>query len=190
MFSSGRLAYYFAPSWRFFEIKETNPNLNFAIAAVPQLPESREIYWEKAEAGEAKLTNVNWASFWVEGVSSFSPNQKEAWDFLSYLGSEEGLRQFHALASQTRDFGEIYPKKNLAEELAQIPYLKPFVDQAKTAQSWYMCSFTHDDTLNDAIAGYYKDAVGSVLAGGDFSSISTALSSGVGQVLQQYRIPQ
>lgn len=188
LFASGKLAFYFAPSWRYFEIKQINPDLRFGITTVPQLPKSREVDWEKVERGEVELTNVNWASFWVEGVAATSSHQQEAWQFLSYLASEEGLRSLYEAASEIRDFGEIYPRVSLAAELTGNPYLQPFVKQAKSARWSYLCSFTHDDSLNEGVIKYYQDAINSLLAGGDSSSVTETLFNGVQQTLQRYKV--
>ncbi|MFH1601430.1 MAG: extracellular solute-binding protein [Candidatus Shapirobacteria bacterium] len=188
-FASGKLGFYFAPSWRYFEIKKANPGLNFGIAPVPQLPESREIDWEAAEAGEGELTNITWASFWVEGVSAVSKNQEAAFEFLGYLASAEGLRQFYQAASQTRDFGEIYPLTNLANELTTIPYLAAFVQQAPMADYWYLCSETHDSSLNDLMIKYYEDSLNALSGtGSNDEAVLETLQSGISQVLSQYQL--
>jgi len=188
-FAAGKLGFYFAPSWRYHEIKAANPGLNFGISTVPQLPESREIDWEAAEAGEAELTNINWASFWVEGVSVNSPYQEQAWEFLGYLASAEGLGLFHQVASQLRDFGEIYPLKSLANnELSANPYLTPFIKQSESAQWWYLCSFTHDDSLNDGMIKYYGDAINEFSTGHGSTDTMETLQSGVNQLLERHRI--
>ncbi len=188
-FASGKLGFYFAPSWRYFEIKAQNPGLNFGIAKVPQLPESREIKLEAAEAGEGELTSVTWGSFWIEGVSVKSPHKKEAWEFLSFLASAEGLRQFHLAASQVRDFGEIYPLTNLAGELTTNPYLEPFVKQAENADFWYLCSETHDAGPNDLMIKYYEDALNTFSEpGGATTETLETLRAGVGQLVEQYKL--
>ncbi len=187
-FASGKLAFYFGPSWRYFNIKEMNPGLNFGIAKVPQLPELGSSDWEAAEEGKVGLTNINWGTFWVEGVSEKSPNKKAAWKFLEYLSSKEVMENLYSAQSQTRDFGEIYPVVSLAEKLKSNPTLSPFVEQADSAKSWYLCSFTHDNGLNDGIIKYYEDAVNAILNGADPSSVTETLSSGVGQILSRYKI--
>ena len=187
-FASGKLGFYFAPSWRYFEIKAQNPGLNFGIAKVPQLPESREIDFEAAEAGEGELTNIAWASFWVEGVASSSKNKAAAWEFLGYLASAEGLRHFYQAASQVRDFGEIYPLTNLAGELTTNPYLEPFVKQAENADFWYLSSDTHDASLNDLMIKYYEDALNSFAKSGPNNEALETLQLGVGQLVEQYQL--
>jgi len=187
-FASGKLGFYFAPSWRYFELKAQNPGLNFGIAQVPQLPESREIDFEAAEAGEGELTNITWASFWVEGVSAQSAYQKEAWQFLEYLASAEGLRQFYQAASQVRDFGEIYPLTNLASELTTNPYLEPLVKQAQSADYWYLCSDTYDAGPNDLVIKYYEDALNSFAESGPSNEALETLQAGVSQLVEQYKL--
>jgi len=87
-FSSGKVAMYFGPSWRSFEIRLQNPNLRFKTVAVPQLP--------KTSANEP---DVNYATYWVEGVWSKSKSKQEAWKFLKYLSEKENLQQFYQTAS-------------------------------------------------------------------------------------------
>jgi len=187
-FASGQLAFYFAPSWRYFEIKHRNPSLNFGITTAPQLPKIEGVDFEKAEKGEVELTNINWATFWIEGVSNQSKYQREAWEFLSYLASAEGLGNLYQAASDTRDFGEIYPIVSLAQELKENPYLAPFIQQAENADWWYLCSRTHDVTLNDGMIKYYQDAVNSILDGSSPSLVTETLAFGVEEVLQKMQI--
>ena len=76
-FATGKTAMIIAPSWRVLEIKEINPNLNFKLYPIPQLPG----------------TNINWATYWIEGVSKNSPQSLAAWQFLKYLSSKEVLEK-------------------------------------------------------------------------------------------------
>ena len=57
-FARGDVAMMLAPSWRAHEVKATNPNLQFGIAPVPKLGDSK----------------IAWASYWAEGV-----NHTRAW---------------------------------------------------------------------------------------------------------------
>ena len=65
-FAKGRVAYYFGPTWRYFDIKELSKNsrLNFKIVPVPQI------------SGEPVA--VTQSSYWAEAVSAQSPNKREA----------------------------------------------------------------------------------------------------------------
>jgi multiple sugar transport system substrate-binding protein len=172
-FATGKVAMIFAPSWRAFDIKNINPELNFKTAVVPQLPDSK----------------VAWSSYWVEGIAQTSKYKKEAQAFLEYLSSDEILRKLYDSQSKVRLFGEVYPKTALAEELNSDPIVGSFVSQGNDARSWYMSSFTHDDGLNDSIIKYYEDAVNAIVnEGEEVQSVLTTVSSGVNQVLSTYNI--
>lgn len=187
-FAQGKTAFYFGPSWRVFNIQEANPKLNYKITTVPQLPKLPNTDWEEAEKGQAELTDVHWSSFWVEGVSNKSKHQQAAWEFLEYLSSKEIMQKMYTAQEQIREFGEIYPRKDLAEELESNPQLKPFIQQADTAKTWYLASFTHDGGINDQMIKYYGDALNALATGGNEEEILNTLNSGVRQVLQQYGV--
>ncbi|GAI84931.1 unnamed protein product, partial [marine sediment metagenome] len=70
-FATEKVAMIFAPSWRAHEISQINPQLEFKTTPVPQLPG----------------TQIGWATYWAEGVSSKSKNIQAAWEFLTYLSS-------------------------------------------------------------------------------------------------------
>ncbi len=184
-FATGKLAFYFGPSWRVFNLNEANPNLNYAITEVPQLPVVEGADWEEAEAGNAELTDIGWSSFWVEGVWNKSENSEEAWQFLSFLSSPETMQKLYTAQSQLREFGEIYPRKELAGQI-QNPLAKPFIEEVKTAKNWYLCSFTHDSGINDRIINYYDKAVNEIAGSGASDRVLENLQSGVSQVLEQY----
>lgn len=187
-FAQEKTAFYFGPSWRAFNIQEANPKLNYKITTVPQLPKLPDTDWEEAEKGEAELTDVHWASFWVEGVSNQSKYQQEAWEFLEYLSSKETLQKMYTAQEQTRPFGEIYPRKDLAQKLQSNPQLKPFVDQADTAKTWYLASFTHGGGINEQMIKYYSDALNALTTNTNEEEVMTTLDNGVQQVLQRYGV--
>ncbi len=187
-FAQGKTAFYFGPSWRVFNIDEANPKLNYKITTVPQLPKLPDTDWEEAEKGEAELTDVHWASFWVEGVSNQSKHQQAAWEFLEYLSSKETLQKLYTAQEQTRSFGEIYPRQDLAQKLQTNPQLKPFIDQADTAKTWYLASSTHGGGINEQMITYYSDALNALASNANEEEVMTTLESGVQQVLQRYGV--
>lgn len=179
-FAAGKLAMYFGPSWRAFEIKRANPSLRFKTVPVPQLP--------KATSG---ITNVTWASFWAEGVWSKSANQEEAWKFLEFLSSREVLQKMYQEAAKTRLFGEIYPRRDMAQLLQNDPVVGAYVKQAPTASSWYLTSRTFDGPtgINSRISAYYEDAVNSINKDNARpSEVLPIVTQGVAQVLGSYRL--
>ncbi len=129
MFSEGRLAMMFAPSWRVFDInaalKNAGATLDYDIAPVPQQP---------TETGEG----VNWASYWGEVVSAGCEHPEVAWDFIKFITEQDQLKTFYNQTSKTRAFGEIYPRKDMANELINGKYVGAYVKMAKTARSWRM----------------------------------------------------
>lgn len=170
-FARGDVAMIFAPSWRAHDVKNLNPNLDFAVARVPQLDS------EKPAA---------WATFWAEGVSGKSKNKDAAWSFLKYLSTPEVLRKFYNDASQYRAFGEIYPRTDMAAELQGNEMVAAYVADAPIAKSWYMASFTHDNGLNDQIIKYYEDAVNAVLSSTNAEKALETTVTGVNSVLTKY----
>jgi multiple sugar transport system substrate-binding protein len=171
-FASGKLAMYFGPSWRIFELKGINPDLKFSILPVPQLPG----------------TNLSWASFWVEGVWGKSQNKEEAFNFLKYLSQKETLQKLYQAESNLRLFGELYPRTDMANLLADNPLVAPFLSQAATARSWYLCSQTFDNGLNDRMIKYFEDAVNGINQGKSATEALATAGQGVTQLLSQYGI--
>ncbi len=173
-FATEKVAMMFGPSWRAHEIRSINPNLEFKTAPAPQL------------SGE---NPVAWASYWLEGVSRQSKNADEAWKFLAFLSESENLQKLYTTAAQAspeRRFGEPYPRTSLITSLETDPIVGSVVTQGKYAKSWYLCSRTFDDGLNDGIIKYFEDAVNAINKGTDVVQVIPTLQSGVQQKLGMY----
>lgn len=170
MFATGRLGFYFAPSWRAHELRVANPNLKFKVVPVPQL------------SGKT----VGWASFWGEVVSARSKNPIEAWKFVKFLVSQEAQKLLFQQASQVRLFGEPYSLVSLRGELAQDPITGAFVTQGPSYKFWYLSSNTFDNGINDEMIKYWEDGINTVLAGTDPLSALQTVNQGVKQVLDKY----
>jgi len=170
-FADGKVAMIFGPSWVAHEIRNKNPNFSFKVVVIPQLSE----------------TEVNWATFWVEGVSAKSKHQKEAWEFVKFLSSKETMRKFYSEAVKSgRLFGEPYSRMDMKTDLAGDSFVSVFLNQAENAESWYLADKTHDNGINDKIIKYFEDAVNSINSGEDSLSALKTASLGVGQVLSVY----
>jgi len=176
-FAAGKVAMYFGPSWRAFEIRQQNPNLKFRTVPVPQLP--------KASPNEA---DVVYATYWAEGIWARSEGKEEAWKFLKFLSSSESLQKIYENASKTRLFGEPYPRVEMASLLTQDPIVGSIVTQAPDAQSWYLAARTFDGAtgINSQIGKYFEDAVNAVNSGIPAAKALETVASGVSQVLSQY----
>ena len=170
-FARGEAAMMFAPSWRAFEIKNLNPELDFAVAPVPQLSSEQ---------------NIAWASFWAEGVNKSSKKQAAAWKLLQYLSSAEVLQKLYTDASAVRPFGEIFSRRDLSGQLSSDQLVGAYVKDADYAQTFPMASFTHDNGINDQLIQYYATAINQVLTGEEASSALNKIQSGVNQTLNKY----
>lgn len=123
MFYSGKLAMMFAPSWRAFDIINSNSAIDFGIAPVPQLPSNDP---------------VNYAMYWAEAVTRVSPNQLEAWKLVKWLSEPTQLKEFYSNSSKIRAFGEPYSRKSLSFELENDPYVGAFMKMAPTMTAYKM----------------------------------------------------
>lgn len=178
-FADGKVAMIFAPSWQIANIKSINPNLNFKTAVVPQLPCSDN------------CVSVNWASFWLEGVSNKSKNEAEAFAFLKFLSQKETLEKFFELsAKQNQLFGEAYPRTDMASLLADNTYLAPLMSEAPSMKSFYLASRTYDgDTgLNTSLISYLKNGVNSLSQGVSEESALKTIDAGFKEVLARFGI--
>jgi len=169
-FANGRVAMIFAPSWRAFDIKALNPNLRFHVEPVPQLPGN----------------TVSWASYWVEGVSSKSTNQKQAMAFLQYLTSKEAAVKLYTEASKQRLFGEPYALVELGSSVSTDPFVGAFIKQASSARSFPLASQTHDNGINDRMIKYMEDAINSTQNGVAPTQSLSTMTRGFQQVLSSY----
>lgn len=187
LFAAGKLVFYFGPSWRMHEINQLNPNLNYGTAKLPQLATIADADPQKVEDGltEGQLTNISWASYWVEGVWKQSSKKEAAWKFLEFMASEQNLADFYSTASLTRDFGEIYPRKSMASKLSDNKKLATFVENADTSVSGWPSSRTWDDGLNEELSDYFEAALN---ASSIDEEVKTNLVSGIARVVEVYKI--
>lgn len=172
-FAGGTVAMIFAPSWQYHTLKALNPQLNFAVVPVPQLPGA---------------TPVTWASYWVEGVSARLKNPQPAFEFLAYLSKPEILSKLYAEKAKIREFGTAYPRLDMASTQSSHPVLGAVILQAQNMRSWYLASKTHDNGINDQIITYFKDAVNAILQGSNYEGALATVSKGVAEVLSQYGV--
>jgi multiple sugar transport system substrate-binding protein len=169
-FSKGNLAMYFGYSWDYFTIKQNNPGLNFQIVPVPQLPNQ----------------NVNFASYWAEGVSVKTKHQKEALLFMKYLAQKSTEEGLYAEQAKTRAFGEPYARIDLGSTLKTNPILSSVVSEAPTAFSSPFVDGTFDNGLNQQLNTYLGNAVNGVINGDSAQTTLETFANGVSQVLQKY----
>jgi multiple sugar transport system substrate-binding protein len=170
-FAKGDVAMMIAPSWRAHEVKSANPNLQFDIVPVPQLPDKER---------------TTWASFWAEGVNAQSKEKEGSWLLVKYLTSAEVQKKLYNDATKVRAFGEIYSRKDLADEIGSKEYVGAYIQDAPYAKAWYLNGYTHDNGINDRIIKYYEDAINS--SRGQLEDNLVTTQQGITQVLQQYGV--
>ena len=178
-FASGKLAMYFAPSWRAFEIQVANPDLKYKTYSVPQLPKSSPLE-----------PDITYATYWVEGVWARSKNKLAAWNFINFLTQKDNQQIFFQNASRLRSFGEPYARVEMANLIIQHPVLGGIIKVAPNARSWYLASRTFDGPtgINSLMSKYFEDAVNSVVSGKSANKALETVASGVIQVLTQYKL--
>lgn len=175
-FARGDVAMMIAPSWRAHEVQAMNPELKFNTAPMPQLSETNR---------------VAWATYWAEGINNSSTKKDAAAQFLAFLSTDANLKKVYSEASTMRNFGPIYPKISLGQELLTTEYVGAVIEDGPITQSWYLNSYTHDNGLNDQMIGYYKIAIDSLIqGGGNIEQVLVTLDEGVSQVLKQYGVTQ
>lgn len=181
-FAGGKVAMILAPSWEALTIKAISPNLNFKTAPVPQLPCDR-----------TPCPSVNWASYWVEGVSAKSKNTKESWDFLKYLSAADTMQKKYAEEIKVRKlFGEPYSRVDLGKSLSDNQYLASLITQAPTMKSFYLVTRTFDGEtgINSSLINYLKDAVNSLSEGGSPETALKTADEGFKQVYSRFGLSQ
>jgi multiple sugar transport system substrate-binding protein len=178
-FASGKLAMYFGPSWRAFNIKEINPDLNFRTVPLPQVPKENP-----------DDPDLSYATYWVQGVWVKSKNKDLAWDFLKFISSRDSLEEMFKQASLVRGFGQAYPRSDMSNLLLEHPILGSIVKLAPNAKSWYLASRTFDGPtgINSQLSKYFEDAVNALNENQDSRQVSETLIQGIRQVLAQYSL--
>ncbi len=174
-FASGKVLFYFAPSWRAHELRKLNPSLNFKIFPVPQLASKK----------------VGWANYWGYSVSSQSKFQKDAWELVKFLTSAESETLLYQQAATTdnRLFGLPYANVNLQTQLQPDPLVGAFVTQGPYYKSWYLSSDTKDQGINDEMIKYFEDAVNVTADGADPRGALDTTKKGIDQILDKYINP-
>jgi len=116
-FTSGRVAFFFGYSYQIPIIRSRAPQLNWAVAPIPQ--------------ADAVNNKVNFANYWVETVSKKSAHPDLAWDFLQFAAKAENDRSYLAAS------GKPPALRSLIDEQKGDALREPFASELLTAQSWY-----------------------------------------------------
>ena len=172
-FAKGNLAMYFGYSWDIFSLKAYNPSLEFSASPVPHLPGR----------------DMTISSYWAEGVSAKSKNQKQAMLFMKFLSQKDTQQKIFTEEAKVRQFGEPYSRTDLAD-LAKDTVMAPFIGQAPHAVSSVFAGDTQNTKYSERLNQYLQRAVGDILRDTSSDTAITNLSQGVSQVLSQYATNQ
>ncbi|MBI4990528.1 extracellular solute-binding protein [Candidatus Gottesmanbacteria bacterium] len=181
-FAGGKVGMILAPSWEVYTIKAIpgGDKINFKTAKIPQLPCDKE-----------PCRTVNWATYWVEGVSNRTKNASYAWDLLKYLSQNDTMQKLYSQQVKYRKlFGEPYSRVDLGKSLSDNPYLAPLISSAPTMKSFYFASRTNDgDTgIDSSLIKYLKDAVNSLATGVSPETALKTVDNGLKQVFGRFNI--
>jgi multiple sugar transport system substrate-binding protein len=115
-FISGKTAYFFGYAYHLPRIRAQAPKLNFGLTSIPQIDPARK---------------VNYANYWVEGVSKRTKYPDLAWDFVQFAANAERAKTYLAkIAKPTALRALVNSQLNDAD-------LAVFASQVLTARSWY-----------------------------------------------------
>ncbi len=134
-FANGQTAMFFGYSYHAPLLRTAAPRLNFDVAPMPQIDGSREI---------------NFANYWIEGVSAQSQNPDWAWDFLLFAAEQEQVVTYLNTAQKPTALRALIPLQ-IEDEIVGV-----FASQALTAKHWYKGKDIEavEKALRDVITGF------------------------------------
>ncbi len=176
-FARGQTAMIILPLYKIHDLlsflRSSNLTLDFAVAPIPQLPNS---------------PLVTWGSYWSVGVSATSRQKEAAWEFAKFMVAPDSLRLVYQNETKNSDFGRAYPRVAMAKEQTTNPYLAAYLAGAQYAKSWYLQSDTFDQVFNDKIIASFKTNLASVENSGSSESVLKRLATEIQPVLKKYGV--
>ena len=125
-FALGKTAMIIDYPYRYLQIKQSAPNLNFKMAKVPQVN------------GDSPL---NYSEYWAEAVSKTSGYSDIAWDFYNFSTSYEIMNLYSVPTMKPAS------RLDLAKAQSQDSIIGPFAEQVPSAQGYYK----GDNARTDAV---------------------------------------
>ena len=156
MFTQGKLALMFGYAYHLPQIRAQGPKLNFSIAQLPQIEDSRQI--------------INFANYWIETVSKKSQHSDESWDFIQFISRAENVKSYLEKVNKPTAL------RSLIEEQLDDIDIGVFADQVLTAKSWYRGA---DALAAEKIIG---EMINDVATGKE--EIDSAINTGASRVQQ------
>ncbi len=129
-FIEGRLAIFFGYAYHIPMIEARAPRLNYGISSMLQI--------------EGNPSQVNFANYWLEGVSGKSAHQAEAWDFIQFATRAENAESYLTKTQKPTALRSLVSRQQTDDRMAV------FANQLLTARSWYI---GNDYNAAEAIMG-------------------------------------
>jgi len=134
-FTQGKVAMMLSYAYVQPMIRSRAPNLNWAVAPVPQVSED--------------AIKVNFANYWGETVAKSSVNADVAWDFLNFMTQKQTLEKYYSKRQQ------VSSRKDMLPAQASDTQIGVFAEGALTARSVYK----KQATVFEAVFGKMIDDV-------------------------------
>jgi len=135
-FANGQLAFLYGYSFTRDTILQKAPNLNFAVANVPQ--------------PNADQNPVNFANYWGFGVSNHTQNPNFAWDFIRSMAAKDSLTAYYARHNQPSS------RRDIIGSQIPDPLIGPFAFANLSAKSFYK---KDQGKVDDIMTGMINDVV-------------------------------
>lgn len=177
-FARGKVAMYFGPTRRAFDIAKENPNLKFRTVFLPQLAKEKPTD-----------PDFSYATYWLEGVWDRSRNKEMSWDFLKFMSSSESIEKLNHNLKQRTNLERISPRIEMAQMWKDDPILGSVTALATNAKSWYLENDTNDGEtgINTQLNNIYQGVVEPPI-GGDAKSLES-IATEIAGILAKYKIP-
>ncbi len=117
LFTQGRLVMMLGYSYTSAQLKLAAPHIDWDVAALPQVDSNYR---------------VEYANYWVEGVSSKTKHTNEAWGFIQFATSKNAVGSYLTATNKPTALRDLAPA---GKELAHP--LPIFTDAVLTAKTWY-----------------------------------------------------
>ncbi len=116
-FTQGKVAMMINYSYMAPMIKSRAPNLNWGVAAIPQISEDS--------------VKIDFANYWGETVAKSSKQQAAAWDFLNFITQKAELTKYYSKHKQVASRKDMLPDQYSDTEIGV------FAESAPNARSVY-----------------------------------------------------
>ena len=177
-FAQGKLAMYFGPTRRAYDLTKNNPKLRFKTVRLPQLPKNTPTD-----------PNYSYNTFWVHSVWERSSNKEAAWTLLKFLAEDSSLQEINQNIKKYETLEKAYPRPEMNISLRDDDILGSIIAFALESYSWYLADNTFDGNtgINSQLETVYSGVVNEWSSRGDEKALIT-LQEEVQKILTQYGV--